>query len=53
LQATIGKVLIIDETYVLYHGVGYKPKGGGFSNPYKTTIIDTIVGEMHNILGDD
>jgi hypothetical protein len=46
LQVTIEKVLIIDEAYGLYHGASFKHEGGGFSNPYKTNVIDTIVGEM-------
>jgi hypothetical protein len=46
LQATIGKVLIIDEAYGLYHGASFKHEGGGFSNPYKIAVIHTIVGEM-------
>ncbi len=46
------KVLVIDEAYGSYHGGGSKHEGHGFSDPYKTIVIDTIVGEVHNILGD-
>jgi hypothetical protein len=53
LQTTIGKVLVIDEAYGLYHGAGSKHKGGGFSGPYKAAVIDTIVGEVQNVPGDD
>ncbi|CAK9210253.1 unnamed protein product [Sphagnum troendelagicum] len=53
LQATIGKVLVIDEAYGLYHGAGSKHEGGGFSDPYKAAVIDTIVGEVQNVPGDD
>jgi len=50
LETTIRKVLIIDEAYGFYHGAGSKHEGGGFSDPYKTIVIDTIVGEVQNIL---
>jgi hypothetical protein len=47
LAATVGKVLIIDEAYMLYSGSG----GGGESNVvdmYKTAVIDTIVAEVQS-----
>ncbi|KFH44801.1 Stage V sporulation protein K-like protein [Hapsidospora chrysogenum ATCC 11550] len=37
LNASMGKVLVIDEAYGLY--------GGGTSDPYKTAVVDTIVAE--------
>jgi len=43
LKATKGKVLIIDEAYMLYSG------GAGTSitsNLYKTAVIDIIVAEV-------
>ena len=51
LAATIGKVLIIDEAYMLYSG-----KNDGGSNPadmYKTAVIDTIVAEVQSTPGED
>ncbi len=49
MEITIGKVLVIDEAYGFYHSVGSKHEGGGFSDPYKIVVIDTIVGEVQNI----
>ncbi|EPE34203.1 P-loop containing nucleoside triphosphate hydrolase [Glarea lozoyensis ATCC 20868] len=46
LAAAEGKVLIIDEAYGLYGG-------GGVADPYKTAVIDTIVGEVQSVPGDD
>ncbi|KAG9254027.1 P-loop containing nucleoside triphosphate hydrolase protein [Emericellopsis atlantica] len=51
LAAALGKVLVIDEAYGLYDGSG---QGGGSSkNPYKTSVIDTIVAEVQSVPGDD
>lgn len=50
LKATEGKVLIIDEAYMLYSG------GAGMSttsDPYKTAVVDTIVAEVQSTLGED
>ena len=50
LKATEGKVLIIDEAYMLYSG------GAGISttsDPYKTAVVDTIVAEVQSTLGED
>ena len=50
LKATEGKVLIIDEAYMLYSS------GAGMSatcDPYKTAVIDTIVAEVQSTLGED
>lgn len=50
LKATEGKVLIIDEAYMLYPG----GKGGGnTADPYKTAVIDTIVAEVQSTPGED
>ncbi|KAH8103940.1 P-loop containing nucleoside triphosphate hydrolase protein [Cristinia sonorae] len=51
LANALGKVLIIDEAYMLYGGGG----GGsdGNNNPYKTSVIDTIVAEVQNVPGED
>ncbi|KAI6431479.1 hypothetical protein MCOR22_009949 [Pyricularia oryzae] len=45
LAATVGKVLIIDETYGLY--------SGSAQDPYKTAVVDTIVAEVQSVPGDD
>ena len=50
LKASEGKVLIIDEAYMLYpssKSVGYG------SDPFKTAVIDTIVAEVQSTPGDD
>ncbi|KAG6854527.1 hypothetical protein C0991_005439 [Blastosporella zonata] len=50
LATSIGKVLIIDEAYMLYGGSG----GVGKSNDiYKTAVIDTLVAEIQSVPGDD
>lgn len=51
LATTIGKVLIIDEAYMLYSGTG--SGGGGGADIYKTAVIDTIVAEVQSVPGDD
>ena len=51
LAATVGKVLVIDEAYGLYGGGA--SQGGGFSDPYKTAVVDTIVATVHSAVGDD
>lgn len=50
LATTLGKVLIIDEAYLLYSGTS------GISNQsdtYKTAVIDTIVAEVQSVPGED
>ncbi|KAG1725641.1 P-loop containing nucleoside triphosphate hydrolase protein [Suillus paluster] len=47
LESTIGKVLVIDEAYMLHS------KNGGAQDPYKTAVIDTMVAEIQNVPGDD
>ena len=50
LKASEGKVLIIDEAYMLYPG----SKGvGNASDPYRTAVIDTIVAEVQSTPGED
>lgn len=50
LKASEGKVLIIDEAYMLYSGT----KGAGnTSDPYKAGVIDTIVAEVQSTPGED
>jgi len=52
LATTVGKVLIIDEAYMLYSGSG---EGGGknAADMYKTAVIDTIVAEVQSVPGED
>ncbi|KAF3761456.1 P-loop containing nucleoside triphosphate hydrolase protein [Cryphonectria parasitica EP155] len=47
LAATLGKVLVIDEAYGLY--VGH----GATNDPFKTSVIDTIVADVQSVPGDD
>jgi AAA lid domain/ATPase family associated with various cellular activities (AAA) len=51
LATTVGKVLVIDEAYMLYSGSG--SRGGSGADIYKTAVIDTIVAEVQNVPGDD
>ncbi|KAL4079908.1 P-loop containing nucleoside triphosphate hydrolase protein [Scleroderma yunnanense] len=46
LSSTIGKVLIIDEAYMLYS------KNTG-QDPFKTSVIDTMVAEIQSVPGED
>jgi hypothetical protein len=50
LASTIGKVLLINEAYMLY-----KDNGGSGSqmDPYRTAVIDTIVVEVQSVIGED
>lgn len=50
LAAALGKVLVIDEAYGLYGGGGHQ---GSTTDPYKTSVIDTIVAEVQGVPGDD
>lgn len=45
LASTVGKVLIIDEAYMLASGAA--------SDPYKVAVIDTIVAEVQSTPGED
>ncbi|KIM42882.1 hypothetical protein M413DRAFT_26853 [Hebeloma cylindrosporum] len=49
LTTTVGKVLIIDEAYMLYGG----GTTGQQNDPYKTAVIDTLVAEVQSTLGED
>jgi hypothetical protein len=51
LATTVGKVLVIDEAYMLYSGSG--SGGGSSTDVYKTAVIDTIVAEVQSVPGDD
>ncbi|KAA1473256.1 P-loop containing nucleoside triphosphate hydrolase protein [Dentipellis sp. KUC8613] len=50
LATTVGKVLVIDEAYMLY---GASSGGGKQNDPYKTAVIDTIVAEVQSTAGED
>lgn len=50
LKAAEGKVLIIDEAYMLYSGT---PEQGNSSDPYRTAVVDTLVSEVQSTLGED
>ncbi|KAJ8076334.1 hypothetical protein PM082_000755 [Marasmius tenuissimus] len=45
LASTVGKVLVIDEAYMLYSGTT--------NDIYKTAVIDTIVAEVQSVPGED
>ncbi|KAI2624345.1 P-loop containing nucleoside triphosphate hydrolase protein [Hypoxylon sp. NC1633] len=50
LESTKGKVLIIDEAYMLASGTS---DAGGASDPYKTAVVDTIVAEVQSTALED
>lgn len=50
LDSTKGKVLIIDEAYMLASGAS---DSGGASDPYKTAVVDTIVAEVQSTALED
>ena len=50
LKATEGKVLVIDEAYMLHSGGGAK---GNTSDSFKTAVVDTIVAEVQSVIGED
>ena len=50
LNASVGKVLIIDEAYGLDPGGRI---GGSQPDPFKSSVIDTIVGQVQNNPGED
>ncbi|KAG0696167.1 P-loop containing nucleoside triphosphate hydrolase protein [Suillus ampliporus] len=47
LDSTVGKVLVIDEAYMLYS------KKSGSQDSFKTTVIDTLVAEIQSVPGED
>jgi len=54
LQAAMGKVLIIDEAYMLYSSSGSSSdNSGGNGDVYRTAVIDTLVAEVQNVPGED
>ncbi|KAI0050262.1 P-loop containing nucleoside triphosphate hydrolase protein [Auriscalpium vulgare] len=50
LATTVGKVLVIDEAYMLYGG---KSAGSGNTDSFKTAVIDTMVAEIQSVPGED
>lgn len=48
LASTVGKVLVIDEAYGLDNG-----SSKGYTDPFKTAVIDTIVAEVQSTPGED
>ncbi|KUJ17460.1 P-loop containing nucleoside triphosphate hydrolase protein, partial [Mollisia scopiformis] len=46
LASTAGKVLVIDEAYMLH-------PGDGQTDSYRNGVIDTIVAEVQGVLGED
>ena len=50
LASAMGKVLIIDEAYMLYTGTA---GGGNTTDSFKTAIVDTIVAEVQSVPGED
>ncbi|KAL9639722.1 MAG: hypothetical protein Q9204_000975 [Flavoplaca sp. TL-2023a] len=50
LASAVGKILIIDEAYMLYTE---SDAGGNHSDSFKTVVIDTIVAEVQSVPGDD
>ncbi|KAG8626459.1 hypothetical protein KVT40_005404 [Elsinoe batatas] len=51
LENTKGKVLVIDEAYMLCSTLGIP--SSSVADPYRTAVIDTIVSEVHSVPGDD
>ncbi|KAI0030556.1 P-loop containing nucleoside triphosphate hydrolase protein [Vararia minispora EC-137] len=52
LRSTVGKVLVIDEAYMLYASGG-SGSGGNPSDMYSAAIIDTLVAEIQSVPGED
>ncbi|KAL1691007.1 P-loop containing nucleoside triphosphate hydrolase protein [Schizophyllum commune] len=50
LASTVGKVLVIDEAYMLG---GSRKDSGNHTDSFKTAVIDTLVAEIQNVPGDD
>ncbi|OJZ81129.1 hypothetical protein ASPFODRAFT_146329 [Aspergillus luchuensis CBS 106.47] len=52
LASTLGKVLVIDEAYML-GGTSSSADGGTGPDIFKTAVIDTLVAEVQSVPGDD
>ncbi|EJD38161.1 P-loop containing nucleoside triphosphate hydrolase protein [Auricularia subglabra TFB-10046 SS5] len=46
LASSLGKVLVIDEAYMLY-------SGKNTTDPYRTAVVDTMVAEIQSTPGED
>ncbi|KAI0030555.1 P-loop containing nucleoside triphosphate hydrolase protein [Vararia minispora EC-137] len=53
LKSTLGKVLVIDEAYMLYKGGSSNDNGLGHQDIFGTSVIDTLVAEVQSVPGDD
>ncbi|KXX80870.1 Stage V sporulation protein K [Madurella mycetomatis] len=51
LDSTIGKVLIIDDAHMFYHGS--RAGSGSESDIFRLGVIDTIISKIHNKPGED
>lgn len=51
LASTVGKVLVIDEAYGLYGGSSTGTRGQ--TDIFRTAVIDTLVGMVQSVPGDD
>ncbi|PNS16705.1 NFX1-type zinc finger-containing protein 1 [Sphaceloma murrayae] len=51
LENTKGKVLVIDEAYMLSTSIGIGPSAP--PDPFRAAVIDTIVSEVHSEPGED
>ncbi|KAF8206569.1 P-loop containing nucleoside triphosphate hydrolase protein [Mycena galopus ATCC 62051] len=51
LATTVGKVLVIDEAYMLFSGG--KHGTGNESDSFKTAVIDTLVAQIQSVPGED
>jgi len=52
LASTVGKVLVIDEAYMLNGGSSSAGASSG-PDPFKTAVVDTIVAEVQSVPGED
>lgn len=52
LASSLGKVLVIDEAYMLA-GTSSTSDGSVSADPFKTTVVDTFVPEVQSVPGDD
>ncbi|PWY93542.1 AAA family ATPase [Aspergillus sclerotioniger CBS 115572] len=52
LAASLGKVLVIDEAYMLA-GTSSASDGSAPADLYKTAVVDTLVAEVQSVPGDD
>ena len=55
LEKARGSVLVIDEAYGLHPSPGASKRGslGDRADPYKSAVIDTIVGRVQGLAGED